>query len=98
MHGGTRRLSSPTHSRREMTCRIEGHPAASRTYGDKAEFIDEVLEPFGARFSTGARFRPLNIRVVYADGDTGLPCPLASCPSRNGSSRAQHDRAAGPSV
>ena len=54
----------------EMTWRIEGHSAASRTYADKAEFIDEVLEPFGARFSTGDPFRPVNIRGVYADGDT----------------------------
>jgi hypothetical protein len=81
-----------------VTCRIEGHPAASRTYGDKGEFIDEILESFGARFSTGDPFRPVNIRGGYADGDTRLPCPLASCPSRNGALRAQHDRAAGPSV
>lgn len=29
----------------EMTWRIEGHSAASRAYADRAEFIDEVLEP-----------------------------------------------------
>jgi ketosteroid isomerase-like protein len=54
----------------EMTWRIEGHSAASRAYKDKTEFIDEVLAPFGRRFSDGDPFRPVNIRGVYADGDT----------------------------
>ena len=54
----------------EMTWRIEGHSAASRAYADKTEFINEVLAPFGRRFSAGDPFRPVKIRGVYADGDT----------------------------
>jgi ketosteroid isomerase-like protein len=53
-----------------MTWRIEGHSAASREYGSTQEFIDEVLAPFGARFTAGERFRPIRIRGVYADGDS----------------------------
>jgi ketosteroid isomerase-like protein len=53
-----------------MTWRIEGHSAASRAYKNKAEFVDEVLAPFGRRFSDRDPFRPVNIRGVYADGDT----------------------------
>ena len=54
----------------EMTWRIEGHSAASKEYGSKQQFIDEVLAPFGARFATSEPFRPAAIRAVYADGDT----------------------------
>jgi hypothetical protein len=54
----------------DMTWRIEGHSAASRAYASKTEFIDEVLTPFAQRFSTTEPFRPVNIRGVYADGDT----------------------------
>jgi uncharacterized protein len=54
----------------DMVWRIEGHSAASREYGSKAEFIEEVLAPFGARFAEGERFRPVTIRSVHADGDT----------------------------
>ena len=54
----------------EMTWRIEGHSVASRAYANKREFIDEVLAPFGRRFSTSDPFRPVSIRGVYADGDT----------------------------
>ena len=54
----------------EMTWRIEGHSAASRPYADKREFINEVLTPFGQRFSASDPFRPVNIRGVYADRDT----------------------------
>ena len=31
-----------------MVWRIEGHSAASKEYGSKQQFIDEVLTPFGA--------------------------------------------------
>jgi uncharacterized protein len=55
-----------------MVWRIEGHSAASKEYGSKQEFIDEVLAPFGARFSESEPFRPVTIRGVYADGDTVL--------------------------
>src|ERR1700733_2687612 len=53
-----------------MVWRIEGHSAASKQYQDKQQFIDEVLSPFGARFSTSDPFRPVVIRSVLADGDT----------------------------
>jgi ketosteroid isomerase-like protein len=53
-----------------MTWRIEGHSAASREYGSTQEFVDEVLAPFGARFAGGQPFRPIEIRGIYADGDT----------------------------
>jgi ketosteroid isomerase-like protein len=54
----------------DMVWRIEGHSAASKEYGSKQQFIDEVLAPFGARFSESQPFRPVTIRGVYADGDT----------------------------
>ena len=54
----------------EMVWRIEGHSVASKQYGSKQEFVDEVLAPFGARFSAGERFRPVTIRSIHADGDT----------------------------
>jgi ketosteroid isomerase-like protein len=53
-----------------MTWRIEGHSAASREYASTQQFVDEVLAPFGARFTDGQPFRPVEIRGVYADGDT----------------------------
>ena len=54
----------------DMVWRIEGHSVASREYRDRQEFIDEVLAPFGARFSQGEPFRPARIRSIHADGDT----------------------------
>jgi uncharacterized protein len=54
----------------EMVWRIEGHSLASKEYRDKQEFVDEVLAPFGARFSAAQPFRPATIRSVHADGDT----------------------------
>ncbi len=51
----------------EMTWEIVGHSAASRKYASKQEFIDEVLAPFGARFSTDQPFRPVAIRGIFAD-------------------------------
>jgi ketosteroid isomerase-like protein len=54
----------------DMVWRIEGHSLASKEYRDKQQFIDEVLAPFGARFSTSDPFRPAMIRSVHADGDT----------------------------
>jgi hypothetical protein len=47
---------------------IVGRSQASGTYNSKQQFIDEVLHPFGARFSQ--RFRPVNVRGMYADKDT----------------------------
>src|SRR5690242_15414015 len=54
----------------EMTWRIEGHSAASRAHANKREFIDEVLAPFGGRFSTSDACRTVSIRRVYAGGAT----------------------------
>jgi hypothetical protein len=54
-----------------MVWRIEGHSVASREYANRDAFVDEVLAPFGARFSAGERFRPVRIRSVSADGDPG---------------------------
>jgi ketosteroid isomerase-like protein len=52
-----------------MTWRIVGHSAASRTYADTAEFIDQVLTPFAGRFSSSDPFRPVSIDSVHADDD-----------------------------
>jgi uncharacterized protein len=55
----------------DMVWRIEGHSVASREYGDRQHFVDEVLRPFGARFSSSSDpFRPVRVRSVHADGDT----------------------------
>jgi ketosteroid isomerase-like protein len=54
----------------DMVWRIEGHSVASKEYGNSRGFIDEVLAPFGARFSRGEPFRPTTIRSITADGDT----------------------------
>lgn len=54
----------------DMVWRIEGHSAASKEYANRQQFVDEVLAPFGARFSAGERFRPVRIRSILADGDT----------------------------
>ena len=53
-----------------MVWRIEGHSLASKQYGDRQQFIEEVLAPFGARFTASDPFRPTTIRSVLADGDT----------------------------
>jgi ketosteroid isomerase-like protein len=47
---------------------IVGRSEVSKTYHSKEEFVSEVLQPFGARFSEP--FRPVTIRGIYADGDT----------------------------
>jgi len=52
-----------------MTWEIVGHSAASRRYDSAAEFIAEVLGPFGARFPADCPFRPVAIRQVVAEGD-----------------------------
>ena len=54
----------------DMLWRIEGHSLASKEYKDRQQFIDEVLTPFGARFSAADPFRPIKIRSVHADGET----------------------------
>jgi ketosteroid isomerase-like protein len=54
----------------QMVWRIEGHSLAAKEYADKQQFIDEVLAPFGARFSSSEPFRPITVRSIHADGDT----------------------------
>jgi uncharacterized protein len=53
-----------------MTWKIEGRSDASKQYETKQQFVDEVLQPFGARFACGEAFRPIRIRSLHADGDT----------------------------
>jgi uncharacterized protein len=47
---------------------IVGRSQVSKTFDSKEQFIGEVLQPFGARFSE--LFRPVAVHGVYADGDT----------------------------
>src|ERR671932_569535 len=47
---------------------IVGRSQVSKTFHSKEQFVGEVLQPFGARFSQP--FRPVAVRGVYADGDT----------------------------
>ena len=52
----------------DLTWTIVGRSRASKTFESKERFVEEVLAPFGARFSEP--FRPVKVRGVYADGDT----------------------------
>ena len=54
----------------EMVWRIEGRSLASKFYSSKQQFIDEVLTPFGERFVSTDKFRPIRMRSINADGDT----------------------------
>jgi hypothetical protein len=54
----------------DMTWEITGRSRASRRYADRRAFVEQVLEPFGARFDPAAPFRPVDVRSVVADGDT----------------------------
>jgi ketosteroid isomerase-like protein len=54
----------------EMVWRIEGYSLVCGEYPTAQDFIEQVLQPFGARFSKGERFRPVNIRSILAEGDT----------------------------
>lgn len=50
---------------------ITGRSAAAGTLHGRAELLDKVLTPFGARFkSSSDKFRPRTIRGIYGDGDT----------------------------
>lgn len=55
----------------DMTWEIAGNSAASRKYASARQFVDEVLAPFGARFSAEDPFRPVAIRAVYEDEALG---------------------------
>jgi uncharacterized protein len=51
----------------DMTWEIVGRSAASRRYASTQEFVEQVLQPFAARFSPDEPFRPVRIRGVYSD-------------------------------
>jgi ketosteroid isomerase-like protein len=51
----------------DMTWEIAGRSVVSGKFSDTQQFMDEVLHPFGARFSSEAPFRPVNIRAIYED-------------------------------
>lgn len=51
----------------DMRWEIVGRSAASRRYDSTQQFIDEVLQPFAARFSADRPFRPVAVRAIYAD-------------------------------
>ena len=53
-----------------LVWRIEGRSLVAREYAGRQAFVDEVLAPFGARFVSGERFRPVVVRSIVADGDT----------------------------
>jgi len=53
----------------EMKWEIVGRSAASKKYENTQQFVDEVLQPFGARFRADRPFRPTRIRAVYADDE-----------------------------
>jgi ketosteroid isomerase-like protein len=52
----------------ELSWEFGGNSVASKRGDSKQQFVDEVLHPFGQRFSTP--FRPTCIRGIYEDGDT----------------------------
>lgn len=52
---------------------ITGLSAISRTYNGAQDFIENVLQPVGARFAGSSKpFRPVNVREIFdaADQDT----------------------------
>jgi uncharacterized protein len=51
----------------DATWTIVGHSVASKTYGSRAEFLEEVIRPFNARLTSS--LKPV-IRNIYCDGDT----------------------------
>ncbi|MCK2220429.1 nuclear transport factor 2 family protein [Actinomadura sp. ATCC 31491] len=51
--------------------RIEGRSAVSKLYRGKQQFVDEVYEPFGARFDRSPTpFRPTRVHRIFCDTDT----------------------------
>ena len=54
-----------------MTWEIVGTSAAAGKYANTRQFVDEVLQPFAARFSADDPFRPVAIRAVYDDERQG---------------------------
>lgn len=60
---------------------ITGNSLASKTYGSRAAFMSEVIQPFNARMSSG--LTP-TIRNLYSDGDTVIVFFDASGTARDG--------------
>ena len=60
---------------------IVGDSVASRTYGGRDAFLDEVIRPFNARMAGG--LKP-SIRNIYSDGDTVIVFFDASGTTRDG--------------
>jgi ketosteroid isomerase-like protein len=56
----------------DLRWEIVGRSAAAGRYRSRQQFVDEVLHPFGARFSEDRPFRPVSVRGVFEDqgGDT----------------------------
>jgi uncharacterized protein len=53
----------------DMTWEIAGQSVVAKKYADTRQFVDEVLAPFGSRFSASDPFRPIAIRAVYTDDE-----------------------------
>jgi len=51
----------------QMTWEIVGRSVVSAKYPNTQAFVDEVLHPFGARFSHDRPFRPTKIRGLFSD-------------------------------
>ena len=66
---------------KDATWTIVGRSAASKTYGSRAAFLDEVIRPFNARMSSG--LKPA-IRNLYTDGDTVIVFFDAAGTARDG--------------
>src|SRR3954465_5215558 len=56
----------------DLVWRIEGHSLASREYGSRQAFVDEVLAPFAARFAPGQPLRPVRLRSGHGGGAGGV--------------------------
>lgn len=64
-----------------VTWTITGNSAASKSYGSRDAFINEVIKPFNARMSVG--LKP-TIRNMYADGDAVIVFFDASGAAKDG--------------
>jgi hypothetical protein len=66
----------------DMTWEITGRSAVSKKYANAQQFIDEVLRPFGARFSPADPFRPVHLRPSTTTRTTAPSswCEIARAP------------------
>jgi uncharacterized protein len=65
----------------DVSWTIVGHSDASKTYSSRADFINQVIQPFNARMREGLKPR---IRHLYAEGDTVIIFFDASGIARDG--------------